>query len=99
MATRYDELEIMRWFVLHMLNNLDLAAGQGQKERMGWREEEPRDLWAHLMEEMDELEDAFQYSTDLQKVIKEAADVALLAMMLADRVHRKEAALAGDISG
>ncbi len=84
MATRHDEIEVMRWFVLHMLHNLDLAAGQGGKERLGWRNLNARRLFTDLTGEVSELGDALLYTTDLQQVISEAADVANFAMMVAD---------------
>ncbi len=55
----------------------------------GWEEEPPADLYEHLQEEVEELGEAIGYGItgqcdDRKLILAEAADVANMAMMVAD---------------
>lgn len=77
--------ESVEWFSKKMK-----AALRRHLYRPGWENEKVKYLWNRLNEEVDELDIALHYDPDklgLSKkpnIIKECADVANLAMMIAD---------------
>lgn len=56
------------------------------EHKPGWRDDDPMDLLRHLYEEVQELERALadMNQHNVGKVVREATDVANLAMMIAD---------------
>ena len=55
------------------------------KHKGGWKHLDDSYLLARLMEELGELAVAIEYGINKKDIIKEAADVANFAMMIADK--------------
>jgi hypothetical protein len=49
-----------------------------------WKTDRPKDLLEHLKEEVRELEVGLECKDDIERILLECADVANLAMMIAD---------------
>lgn len=56
----------------------------------GWQDDRMFDLLERLREETDELRDALFVAKNFEDIIKESADIANFAMMIADNVRRTE---------
>ena len=70
------------WFAAHMETEL-----RNHDDRPGWDDDDTMDLFDHLKEEVRELRNALVDSSDDSAIISEAADVANMAMMIADRIR------------
>lgn len=73
-----------------MVAKLDENSRKGT--RLDWREDSPRDLLRRVRQEVEELAEVIEYD-DPAEVLEEAADVANMAMMVADAFayrHRKD---------
>jgi NTP pyrophosphatase (non-canonical NTP hydrolase) len=58
-----------------------------------WRQDEYADLWVKLLREVSELGEALKAGVSDEDVWNEAADVAALAMFIADKFEQEEACL------
>ena len=75
------------WFSLKMRDVLLLPQNF---QKGGWRSSDDINLVRKLREEVGELEDAFLSGALSQDIVKEACDVANMAMMIADNAARRE---------
>ncbi len=88
---RVPEIVITRepvsWFATQM--ELELRKHDDQRGAVGWRDERIRYLLDRMLEEVDELVALRPYLATAQadEVVSEAADVANLAMMIADNIR------------
>jgi len=68
-----------------------LAKNRHKGDREGWLKNDPWELLTRLKQETRELELALEFRQDPDSVLKECADIANFAMMVADSYrHRKE---------
>ena len=75
---------VVRWFSEIMLGKLQVNKCKG----MTWRNESAENLFKRMVEEGGELYDEIK-KRDKEAIIKECADVANFAMMIADNARRK----------
>ena len=81
--SRAKEQEIVTAFSKAMMQKLDKRSDKG---RVGWRERTFTEVWLHLREEIDELVTA-ESDDDIKE---EVVDVALLAMMIWDKINDED---------
>lgn len=92
LALKRQERNVVHSFVNVMLSKLD---ANEQKRRLGWRYTDASDLKGLLELEIEELDRALHLleqrngPRDRLDVILECADVALFALMIADRVRQR----------
>jgi len=63
---------------------------RANEHKGGWKHLDDSYLLARLMEELGELAVAIEYGTNKKEIIREAADVANFAMMIADKCSQGE---------
>lgn len=87
MTTRAEEHAAVSRFTFHMLSKLRANAWKGD-----WLDDDAESLLARAKEELSELEEALaalpRGPMQLRKIIREAADVANMVMMVADLCER-----------
>jgi len=74
----------VRWFAGVMEQRL--REFDTQRGKRGWRDDPPQALFGRLVEEGLELQKAVDRLIEGDSIIREAADVANFAMMIADRI-------------
>ncbi|MFZ5440494.1 MAG: hypothetical protein ACOZQL_10825 [Myxococcota bacterium] len=79
----FSRWPVVREFARAMMRKLDQHAPK-RGGREGWQNDDPRALWCRVTEEAGELWNALGLSGTKQQVLDEAADVANMAMMVAD---------------
>lgn len=72
-------------FAERMEKKLDQNRHKGDRE--GWLNDGEQDLMDRLIEELDEVIDAFENGADPETIADELADVANFCMMVADKVR------------
>lgn len=77
-------LETVRWFRGRMVQKL-----RANDHKRGWEDDGYEDLLLRLREETAELARAIRKNRPPATIIKEAADVANFAMMIADNARRE----------
>lgn len=77
-ASRWPR-RVVAWFAERMEGKLLENDHKG-----GWHDEHPSDLYERLLEEARELKEALMLGAESYDIVREAADVANIAMMLAD---------------